>query len=287
MVKQGDPRALAIHMGALGDFVLALPALAEIARTHELEAWGPSVERLSIALAPRGPLARVRRLPDSLFGDEPVKLDFDRVFVFARREGPLAKNLPDAVFLPIDGPGHVSDVLLAALAPSPREAGRGLGWGVPFLEAPPHPTSPPLRGGEEMLLIHPGAGGKGKRWPAARFAEVARRSPLEVACVLGPAELDPPDPELRIASRVIEAPTLDDLVRLLARARVYLGNDAGVTHLAAALGVRTVALFGPTDPARWGPRGRSVTIVRAPAGDLSKLDVETVLAAVFISGTSI
>jgi hypothetical protein len=278
MVKQGDPkpaeRALAIHMGALGDFVLALPALAEIARTHELEAWGPSVERLSIALAPRGPLARVRRLPDSLFGDDPPRLDFDRVFVFARREGPLARNLPDAVFLPIDGPGHVSDVLLDGLraqAPSPREAGGGLRWRGPFLEAPP-----PLPSQEEMLLIHPGAGGKGKRWPATRFAEVARRSPLEVACVLGPAELDPPDPELRIASRVIEAPTLDELVRLLVRARVYLGNDSGVTHLAAALGVRTVALFGPTDPARWGPRGHAVTIVRAPTGDLSKLDVDTV-----------
>ena len=48
---------------------------------------------------------------------------------------------------------------------------------------------------------------------------------------------------------------------LLARCDLYLGNDSGVTHLAAAIGVRTVALFGPTDPVQWRPRGKSVTVI--------------------------
>ncbi|RMH06065.1 MAG: glycosyltransferase family 9 protein, partial [Nitrospirae bacterium] len=45
---------------------------------------------------------------------------------------------------------------------------------------------------------------------------------------------------------------------------LFLGHDSGLTHLAAVLGVPTIALFGPTDPTRWGPRGKRVTILRGP-----------------------
>jgi ADP-heptose:LPS heptosyltransferase len=58
---------------------------------------------------------------------------------------------------------------------------------------------------------------------------------------------------------------LDDLYELagwLARARLYIGNDSGITHLAAAVGTPVLALFGPTDPAVWGPRGRNVRIAK-------------------------
>jgi ADP-heptose:LPS heptosyltransferase len=269
MSKQGHPSTLVLHLGALGDLVLALPAIAALG---PVEAWGPSPSRLSLALAPRGPIVRARPLPDALFRDElpPGLVDgFERVVVFARREGPLARNLPRATFVTTDGEGHASDVLLdqlvaAGLARS--DAAR-----VPLLQVSRAPSN--------LLVIQPGSGGRSKRWPPERFSDVARRSGMEVICVLGPAELDPPDSSLRVAPRVVEAPSLEDLVSLLATARVYLGNDSGVTHLAAALATPVLAVFGPTDPARWGPRGRGpIEVMRDPSGDLDRLSVETVLA---------
>lgn len=54
---------------------------------------------------------------------------------------------------------------------------------------------------------------------------------------------------------------IGQVAALLAQCDLYLGNDSGITHLAAAIGVRTVALFGPTDPVQWRPRGKSVTVI--------------------------
>lgn len=66
----------------------------------------------------------------------------------------------------------------------------------------------------------------------------------------------PPDAPL------LHAESLVELARSLAGARLYIGNDSGVSHLAAAVGCPTVVLFGPTDPRVWAPRGGHVTVVR-------------------------
>ena len=82
--------------------------------------------------------------------------------------------------------------------------------------------------------------------------------------------------------------TLDDAVRFkdlyelacwLARARVYIGNDSGITHLAAAVGTPVVAIFGPTDPAVWAPRGERVAVV-GDRGGLEEIEPDEVLEAV-------
>jgi heptosyltransferase III len=67
------------------------------------------------------------------------------------------------------------------------------------------------------------------------------------------------------------------LASWIAGARAYIGNDAGITHLAAAAGAPVVAIFGPTDPVLWAPRGPRVRIV---AGDLQNISVDEVLSAV-------
>ena len=72
---------------------------------------------------------------------------------------------------------------------------------------------------------------------------------------------------------------LDQLAALLARTGLHLGNDAGVSHLAAAVGAPTVCLFGPTDASCWAPLGPRVRVVLAPQGNLERLGVETVAAA--------
>lgn len=128
-----------------------------------------------------------------------------------------------------------------------------------------------------FVAVHPGSGSPAKNWLGHRFVEVARRHaggrPWLLA--LGPAEGAFAAPADAVVAR-------DWPVRLLAAALasagLFVGNDSGASHLAAAAGAPTVALFGPTDPDVWAPIGDRVTVIRSPGGDLMALDVETVLA---------
>ncbi|HSW50494.1 MAG TPA: glycosyltransferase family 9 protein, partial [Bryobacteraceae bacterium] len=79
-------------------------------------------------------------------------------------------------------------------------------------------------------------------------------------------------------------PAIDDLHELacrLAQARLYIGNDSGITHLAAASGVPVLALFGPTDPAVWAPRGPNVRVIATerPGESMEQIDLAKVLKA--------
>lgn len=124
--------------------------------------------------------------------------------------------------------------------------------------------------GRGLVVLHPGAGGRRKRWPADRFAAVARRLAAEgygVALTRGPADEDAVDAVYRalgsLGISVLADLPLSDLAANLARARLFVGNDSGITHLAAMLGAPTLALFGPYDPAYWAPRGRRVVVLDA------------------------
>jgi heptosyltransferase III len=79
-----------------------------------------------------------------------------------------------------------------------------------------------------------------------------------------------------------EALGLPELARVLSGAAVFIGHDSGPAHLAAQLGVRTIAIFGPTDPAVWSPVGPAVRVVAPGAArtDWAWLSVERVLAEV-------
>jgi ADP-heptose:LPS heptosyltransferase len=72
---------------------------------------------------------------------------------------------------------------------------------------------------------------------------------------------------------------LIDVAGVLAQCAGFLGNDSGLTHLAAALGLPVVALFGPTDPSTWGPRGPYVRILRAKDHQLTSITLDDVRSA--------
>jgi heptosyltransferase III len=87
---------------------------------------------------------------------------------------------------------------------------------------------------------------------------------------------------------VLEGLDLVEVAATLAVCQSYLGNDSGISHLAAAVGTPVTALFGPTDPAVWRPLGPAVRVVRATAGsELRSIRVETVLHAVRCAGASV
>jgi len=129
------------------------------------------------------------------------------------------------------------------------------------------------------VLLHPGSGSPEKNWPLAHFIEVGRRLVAlghRVAWIRGPAEADLDF--IEPAAEVIEQPRVQTLAATLARSSLFIGNDSGVSHLAAAVGAPTLAIFGPTSPTVWRPDGQRVETLRPESGALVDLEVERVVA---------
>lgn len=119
------------------------------------------------------------------------------------------------------------------------------------------------------VLIHPGSGGRKKIWPLPRWWDllfwIKGEYKLPVVMSLGPADdylIDFAGEVERLGVQIIRDIPLTRLAAFLAESRLYIGNDSGVSHLAASLGVPTVAVFGPTNPTVWAPRGPRVRVVR-------------------------
>ncbi|MHC4477331.1 MAG: glycosyltransferase family 9 protein [Planctomycetota bacterium] len=125
-----------------------------------------------------------------------------------------------------------------------------------------------LEPSEGLVVIHPGSGGPAKCWHLDNFLSVAGQlacRAMQVVFLLGPAEVERfSDQAIKNLAGVAECLTdlsLVDVVGLLGCAQSFIGNDSGITHLAGALGVRTIAVFGPTDPQLYRPIGPAVTVV--------------------------
>jgi ADP-heptose:LPS heptosyltransferase len=151
---------------------------------------------------------------------------------------------------------------------------------------PPFPRINP----DGVVLIHPGSGGDSKCWPRERFislGQTLKRNGIVPTFLLGEVEQEKWGWNL-IEEMKREFPWylhmgLYELAEKISRARFFMGNDSGVTHLAAAMGIPVLALFGPSNDAQWSPVGPSVKILRPPAPqerNLDSLEESAVLAEV-------
>lgn len=141
-----------------------------------------------------------------------------------------------------------------------RQAG-GDGFAEPRIECDP-------REHEDFAVIHPFSGSARKNWPLQRFRELAGKLPIPIQWCAGPEEA---------LEDAVRFENLYDLACWLASSRIYIGNDSGITHLAAAVGTPVVAIFGASDPAVWAPRGERVRVVSG--GSLDEIAVDEVLEA--------
>ncbi|HJS58510.1 MAG TPA: glycosyltransferase family 9 protein [Vicinamibacteria bacterium] len=264
--------------------------LAPAAPSQVLEGGGPAeVGTLlpweSAAFAPlhhdSGPLpdASLRLL--TAFGAAVV---FSRDATLVKRLGEIIPTVIQRDPSPPPGAGHVS----VWLADAVRELG------IPVRnDEPPSLSTRPVETAEltsrlpdRFLALHPGSGSPRKNWPVERFAALADAlAPQEpFALIDGPADRAVSARLASIAQRAVLARdrSVSFVAALLQRARLYVGNDSGVSHLAAAVGTPTLALFGPTDPVVWAPVGVAARTLRALDGDLERLEVRTVLD--YVSG---
>ncbi|MCW2615706.1 MAG: glycosyl transferase, family 9 [Frankiales bacterium] len=137
------------------------------------------------------------------------------------------------------------------------------------------------------VLVHCGAALPSRRWPVERWAEVVRSLPTDVLLTGGPGERDRALQVARLAGLAADAvvagrTTVLELASLVAAARLVVCVDTGVAHLATAYGTPSVVLFGPTDPALWGPppeREQHVVLWAGRTGDNGAADVDPGLLA--------
>jgi ADP-heptose:LPS heptosyltransferase len=295
-------KILGLRGGALGDLILTLPVLREIRKAFsdaEIELLGvlpqarlampeyvDRVERVdSIEFAP---LFAANELPEAL-RDRLSRFDL-AVNFFADPDSVITRNLIAAgIRTVVGGPKqpstetHVVHHLASVLEP----LGLALRDPVPALAIEPSP------GYSSRLAFHPGSGSAQKNWPVDRWTELIQRCEgrFNEFLLIG-GEADEAVVEEFIACyqspRVTTLLNTDlaELSLALSACTVFVGHDTGISHLAAAVGVPTVALFGPTNPDVWAPLGIHVRVIRAPAGTMDSIPVDDVVAAVTIAATT-
>lgn len=302
------PRILILRGGAIGDFVLTLPAMQALRARWPgayIEVIGyPWVAELAVAggivdsvvSLDRAEVARYFAFRAELSAEQK---DYLRSFHFiisylhdpagTVRDNMAAAGAQQFIYgSPLVESGHAVEHLikpLEELAVYPETQCR------PVLMLPEERRQ---RGaariagiGENVVAIHPGSGSPKKNWPPERFLAVARivaDHGLAPLLIVGPAEVEL-DRELTGTGceiPVVRGYSIMELAEALSACAGYVGNDSGVTHIAAALGVPVVALFGPSDAQTWAPRGEHVRVMTADERSfrgLLELEVDSVADA--------
>lgn len=133
---------------------------------------------------------------------------------------------------------------------------------------PPLPDITHLLGSlpKDFCIMAPSAGKEANRWPAERFGELASRLPLPTVVIASAADITIADETVAAsggkAINLAGKTGLQELVSLISKANLFICNDTGPMHIAAALDIPVFALFGPANPIRTGPYGQNSTIIR-------------------------
>jgi len=215
------------------------------------------------------------RKDTSCFNQHDISLIFlPRIEEWAKAQGGECKHLIFHDPRPPRGV-HIVDHLLGALEP----------LGIKPLRREPRITAQKAKDSRGCVVIHPGSGGKHKLWPAGFWSELIRKLDKRVILTCGPADADIVGELAATTHRrltLLSNFEITSLAEMLAGVDAYVGVDSGVTHLAAALGVPTFAIYGPTEPAEWGPRGKRVHVFRN-GRECADVTPEEVFAAMKIS----
>ncbi len=292
-------RTLVIRGGAIGDFILTLPVLAALRGKFpgaRLEILGqPTIAALALGARLADAVCDLESPRFSSFfggGGELAEdargwfADFDLIISYLYDPARIFQNnvarCSGARF--IAGPHRPDESRKIPASQQLLEPLSALG--ITGADAHPRlvlPGSPAKTG---TLAIHPGSGSPKKNWPEAKWRELVGRLVGETNALIllvgGEAEGDRcarlaaalPAGRASVAQNMV----LTDLAESLRACRAFAGHDSGITHLAAALGLPGVALWGETDLATWRPQSEKFKILRDPAG-LAALPVDAVWAA--------
>lgn len=271
---------LLFHTGALGDFVTTIPAIQYYKKQNPEEKitllGKPAIGKFAKDIGLIDDWLDVdgqKFLPlfyDDFSGEAQRLLSaFSAAILFTGADAPISKNIAQSGIQRIfrqppfpTSPQHIIDYHLSLFCnPETLAESDKIPVIIPPAEAFVSSENKFPADKSKPIAIHPGSGSKKKNWPFDRFLQVAgffRSKEVPVLWIKGPAEdgFDFPQEDTIAADQPISV-----LAALLSRCAAYIGNDSGVTHLAAATGCRTVAVWGPSDLLVWGPRGKKVSII--------------------------
>jgi heptosyltransferase III len=309
-------RILVIRGGAIGDFILTLPALRTLRYAHpraHIEILG--YKHVAVLAENRFYAQAIRSIeygPLSSFFAKDSELSAELTSYFAGFDliisylddpnGIFEKNLRRCGAGKIlKGPakiGHHEHAARQLVRPMEE-----LGLPVEDFSAKLYPSSEdrhvaekwlgnlpgPTPGRTGIVAFHPGSGSEKKNWPLQNWIDLGNRLLASedfqgsIVVVSGEADEDQIqqlEPIWRNA-RVAFAKNLPlpHLAATLERS-IFIGHDSGISHLAAAAGANCILLFGPSDPAIWAPTNENVRVLRAADGDLRRLAVDLVWATI-------
>jgi heptosyltransferase-3 len=290
-------KILVLRGGALGDFLVTLPALGLLrARWPQARIELVGHARAAELGLPDGPLDAVHSQHEArwaaLYGREPLAAGlhawlaaFDLVVNYwPDPDGALAAHFPVRT-----GQTWMTAGALPAVSPAARhycEALRPLGLATTDYRTRlpvgkfETQNSKPQTLNPASIAIHPGSGSPRKNWPVERWAELGGRLRGQAPLLIVGGEADATAvAALAALGEVAQNLPLPELARRLAACQRFLGHDSGVSHLAAAVGTPWVLLFGPTDPTMWAPPGEQGHVIRR-GPELSAISVDDVWAAI-------
>jgi heptosyltransferase-2 len=305
------PRILVIRGGAIGDFILTLPAI-QLLRENFPEAHLEIIGyKHIVALAEGRHYADATRSieygPMAAFFSPKAELSEELSAYFASFQQVVTYLYdPDGFFRGNLERAGVKNILscytrLDDSDHAARQLARPLEQMALFLEdaaARVYPSSEDRAAAAELLAagestplvaLHPGSGSASKNWPVEKWAELGRHmagAASRPRLVLIGGEADHGRLEQLVEAwrglpvLVARELPLPVLAAVLEKAALFIGHDSGISHLAAAVGTPCLLLFGPTDPDVWAPANAGVQVLRAPEGELAELGVEEVWAAV-------
>ncbi len=295
-----ERRVLVIRGGAIGDFVLTLPAIRLIQDSIEGAHIAVMGNHGIVELAQvSGHAHEVRHLDSpalaKMFARNPA-LD-EELCAWLRSFNLVVSYLfdPDGYFRSnmeragvrtfLDAPHRVQDAGPHAQFQLSKPLEKLAMWLEPDAAPVIHVPEFAPRAENLTIAVHPGSGSLKKNWPVEHWCRVGQALTsafpgAHLVLVTGEAER-----ERGVVDAILpcwnglpyqhwDALPLTELARRFPACTHFLGHDSGITHLAAACGLRCHALFGPTNPAVWAPRNVNVSVYQAPGGDLGGLSFE-------------
>ncbi|MEO7933430.1 MAG: glycosyltransferase family 9 protein [Chthoniobacterales bacterium] len=292
-------RILIIRGGAIGDFLLTLPAIGLIRQNlpkTRIEVLGyPSITRLALSPKYADAVHSIEYAPLAGFFSRRLQLDPEMVTFFASFQQVISYLYdPDEIFAQnlrtagvknlLTGPGKLSDDAHAV-----QQLARPLEKMAFFLEEPTaefNPTQTDLAAAAAILpaqpfiALHPGSGGKRKIWPLENWRKlIAFLLEHQQSILLVGGEAD--DENIAVLRSEFHLPLADHLPlrtlgAVLSQSQLFLGHDSGISHLAAAAGARCLLLFGPTDPEIWAPLNPKVEIITSPDATMEAIAFDAV-----------
>lgn len=281
-------RVLFVRRGALGDTLLATAVLRALRRSS------PVGSSLLVA----GELEAAALLAHAGVADAACSREAFVTWSPARAAAQLADYThvvaDDPAFAAVAPPG----VVVQTYEPRPRglralplqladQLGLSLQWPQDHrLELPARAMTACVAAAYDHLVLAPGSGAVAKNWPAAHWRQLAaamHRQGVPIAVLVGPVERERDDPRRwpwPVPVAFVEPADTIELAHALAAARAFVGNDSGPSHLAAMLGVSTLALFGGGEPRVFAPIGPRAGHLQAPEQHLPALDAAVVASLV-------